>query len=875
VAAAVSALSMAAGAAQAATAAAADTGNAATVTDIVVTAQKREENLETVPVAVSAYTAKQRDLIGIDTIQDMTNFTPGLSYSTSLDRAFIRGVGRQTNNLSSQPGVATYNDNVYNSSVTAAAGDDLFVSQVEVLRGPQGTLYGRNAIGGLIDSVSRRPTDTFYAEGRVEVGTYDTYNFEGAMSGPLSDNARFRIAGYDDNQDQGYYKNLSGGPGEGGKGKAFYFESQLEADAGPVNIWAKFYTAGYDGTYRSGNTNAPFDQAPFPIGTLGPGAGIVYNPCFTLSQATACAGSPTGFGLGGTYNQQGTVTTNPGATNIRDFNTNTPERARLSNDYNLSTEITWHTGMGADLKYIGGYTTYYYHLTTDFDNTPVTSYTLPTTPGFPGLAPCGVGVQCPAAVVYPSSPFVYVEDKQYWSNEVDLTSTGNGPVQWIAGLYEYHEQYTQPVDFYDPQQTQLLNPLTSSFGPGIPNPTADYYHISQDMHDDSYAAFSQVDWKVSDQFKFTGGVRYSIDHEAGTESTRQITWGLPVFYGYPSTGLGPIQFDGALTPAVDVTPYLISFAPAKGVTSLPVEDPATGMYSRGLGATWSAWTGTAGAEWTPNSDSLYYAKYSRGYKAGGFNSGTLSASPETNPEFLDAYEVGAKNEWFEHKLQTNVALFYYNYDGMQIPLSVQPATGPATTQFFNMKQVISYGAELETVWTPVENGQILFNYSYLNAKIHDNTDCFQDGDDPTALFPGAVTAGCATAGYQKINGATVPESPANKISLNGNYTFKFDPGNLTLSITYAWKDATYDSIFNRPYNLAPAYDQVDFRITWTDAKDRYTVFVYGKNVFNTLGYDGVAGALLTAQSGVAYANHETFGLTPPATFGVEFQFRFK
>ncbi len=116
---AVGALGLGGGAAEAATAtAAADTTAGATVTEITVTAEKREENLEKVPVAVTAFTSKQRDVLGIETIQDMTNFTPGFSYSSSLDRAFIRGVGRQTNNLSSQPGVATYNDGVYNSSVS-------------------------------------------------------------------------------------------------------------------------------------------------------------------------------------------------------------------------------------------------------------------------------------------------------------------------------------------------------------------------------------------------------------------------------------------------------------------------------------------------------------------------------------------------------------------------------------------------------------------------------------------------------------------------------------------------------------------------------------------------------------------------------------
>jgi iron complex outermembrane receptor protein len=169
--------------APAATNAATTSGSAASENDeqleeIVVTAEKRSENLETVPVAVSAFTSKERDLIGIETIQDLTDFTPGLGYSTALDRAFIRGIGRETNNLATQPGIATYNDGVYNSSVDAATGDPLFLDHIEVLRGPAGTLYGRNSIGGTINAISKRPTDDWYAEARTNIGNYGVYNFE-------------------------------------------------------------------------------------------------------------------------------------------------------------------------------------------------------------------------------------------------------------------------------------------------------------------------------------------------------------------------------------------------------------------------------------------------------------------------------------------------------------------------------------------------------------------------------------------------------------------------------------------------------------------------------------------------------------------------
>ena len=145
----------------------ASTSSATTIADIVVTATKREETVQHVATAVSAYDSKQRDLIGLNTITDLQNFVPGLRYSASLDRIFLRGVGRQTNNLATDPGVATYVDGVYDAATYDAEGDSLFIQRTEVLRGPQGTLYGRNSIGGDINVISVMPTSTFYAEGRA------------------------------------------------------------------------------------------------------------------------------------------------------------------------------------------------------------------------------------------------------------------------------------------------------------------------------------------------------------------------------------------------------------------------------------------------------------------------------------------------------------------------------------------------------------------------------------------------------------------------------------------------------------------------------------------------------------------------------------
>jgi iron complex outermembrane receptor protein len=407
------------------------------------------------------------------------------------------------------------------------------------------------------------------------------------------------------------------------------------------------------------------------------------------------------------------------------------------------------------------------------------------------------------------------------------------------------------------------------------------------MFADTLAGFGQVDWRLTDSFKVTLGARYTEDKRHGTEYTRQLCYGLSAF----ALGCGDLGVYGTNAFATDVTKGLIYTNPVNpgdpvispGATGVAAPDPVTGIWSRGLKGSWSATTGTAGVEWNPSADTNIYAKYSRGYKAGGFNAGTIQKFPETNPEYVDAFELGTKLT-LANQLQMNVAAFYYDYQGMQIPLSVQPFTGPTQTTFFNM-DVINYGAELETVWQPTSQLQVLFNYAYLSTAIQSQCDaalgaasvCLVDNNDLLGQDPDANKAGPLTASgqAQSVHGQQVPQSPTNKASLNVNYRFDFSPGSLTLSASDTWKDSTYFSIFNRSYNLAPAYSQVDVRATWTDTENRYSIVGYVRNATNSLGYDGYNGGVIgnTNAIGGPRTVGETVSLTPPRVFGIQVQYR--
>lgn len=825
-----------------------------TIAEVVVTAEKREQSLQQVPVAISAYTAVRRDILGINSLQDLTNYTPGFSYSTSLDRAFIRGIGRETNNLATDAGVATYVDGLYNSATVAASGDSLFVQRVEILRGPQGTLYGRNSIGGTVNAISFRPTDTFYAEARGGYGNYGAYKGEAAVSGPISDNIRLRLAASDVGQTRGYFTNVANNTTEGGNDETKYAEVQFDATSGPFEAWIKADITDFHGHDLLANSIGSYD----------------YNEWNTL--ASINVNGPHGYTLPG-FTELGTATQNPGMTNIRDVNAAINNRA-FDKSYNFTTQLTWHLP-SFDIKYLGGYTHYHYHFTDDGGwlangvANSVTSFTLPT-----GLE------------IFPVTENYYDEAKSYWSNEVDFVSTGNGPIQWVIGGYQYQEHYYQDLIFAQLQQPQLASPFyftpPFSFSPAPLNPSNDLYYTTQTMTGNSYAAFGQLDWKFSDHFKFTGGLRYNHDNKHGFEHARILC-----FDGI----LCPLDSVlGPFTPALDGTPAFVAGAAAvpnaPGVTSPVTIDPVTGIATRGLGASWSAVTGTAGLEWTPDRETLVYGKYARGYKEGGFATGGFSIQPESFPETVDAFEVGAKKQ-FGNRFQANVSTYYYLYHNKQDPLSVQTEAGPNVTEIVNLSKVTLAGVELETIWQPTDNLQFLFNYAHIYSRINNPGQCFADVNDRFAQVPGANISGCPApvpvafpgipnSQTQNLTGAQAPEATPNKLSLNGDYTFRLPLGNLTFSATYIWKDATYYSIFNRAWSLAPSFSQVDLRASFTDAKNRFTIIAYAKNVTNALGYDGATG-FSTAQAFpfVPVSVAQIYGLTPPRTYGIELQVRFR
>jgi iron complex outermembrane recepter protein len=777
--------------------------------EIVVTAEKRQANLQEVPVAISAFTSETRDLLGITTIQDLTDFTPGLSYASTLDRMSLRGVGRLTNNYGSDPGIATYSDGFYTASNVEAGKRAIHTERVEVLRGPQGTLYGRNSIGGALNVISKRPTDEFQGEMRATAGNYDTQIYEGSVSGPITDWLRYRVAGNAGGQGKGFFEDVNSNETEGGQNDDMYVDAQLGFNVGDsMDGWVKYAKSEWDQARRVDSRITPYDIAPTFFGAPGAlTAGLFPNVTF------------------------GFTGTNPALEDERKYDTDTPFRTSLHDVDIVTLETVNHFG-GVDLKYVGGYQGYTYSQISDFDGVDRDPFTV--TNG------AGQSLQ-----VFPTVEAFYMEDKEYYSNEINLISTGEGAFQWIFGLYQYHEQVNQNQGIRAPLQPQLATPraappsAANGFNPpaGPENPESNLQIAGALLEADAHAVFGQVDYQLSDTWKTTIGARYTEDEKAADEYRTRV-----VFLGNPAL---PFAF---------------------------YSENATAH----LEGKWHAATGTAGLEWQPSEATLAYAKYTRGYKSGGFNAGAMAPGRTgyTEPEFINAYEIGLK-ETFAQRLTANVAVFMYDYKDAQYPSTVRDATtGLLESRFFNLEKATSMGVELETVWAVTDAFVMRLNYSYLDTEI-DDPRCFVDGADTGiagVLQPDARPCSTPVAGQQTaqlLDGGELPSAPNHKVAFNANYTWFTGVGNLTLGSTYTYRDDAYYSVFSREHYLAPSYDNVDVRALWQHPNNRYTFIAFVNNALDDDGFEA-AGATQSAWG----TQSRTLSLTAPRTYGIEVQFRF-
>lgn len=779
----------------------------ASVTEVTVTAEKREEKVMDVPVAISAYTGETRDLIGAVSVYDLTNFVPGLVYSQNLDRAFVRGIGRNTNAPGTDPGVAVYNDGFYTASTVSAGRGPIFTDRVEVLRGPQGTLYGRNSIGGAINIISRQPGEDFGIEARAAISSYLHLDGSLLVDVPVTDSFRIQLGGGVTKQQEGWFHNITGGPDEGGVTYARYGTVQFDWDITEnLNAWLRLEYYQYDNRNRQGASYRTYDRTT----------------------------RTSGLGLNHYYGYTGPE--NPALTDDYAFNTDTPNDTRLSNTPQAIANVTWDLE-GVQIKYVGGYSQYHYRSLSDSDGSPrgVWTYAPTFSPQF-------------TVQVYPVTG-IYDEFKKWDSHELNLISTGDGPLQWIVGAYYYHEQFTNFIaSISDQPQLKLV----------AGNPEGYFSRQAGVNTGRSYAAFAQIDYAFNDQWKLTLGLRYNRDDKSGSEYVRYFFF-QPVFSANGVYSASDISF--SFIPAVCPT----------GVTTGTTCSVDAASNTRFFEGSWAGWSGTAGLEYHPTDETLAYFRYSRGYKSGGFALGSLSPRPELLPETLDAFELGYKRSW-GRMFSLTAAAYYYDYKNDQdFQFVLNTGTNTFQQNGLNIARARTYGLDLESTWAPTDNLTFLLSYSYIHARVVTGC-CFVDSLDPLATGSGAQPVGPLIAGQQpqSIAGAHLKGSPDNKVSLTAIYRWDFTEGSLTGVLTMNYRSGVYASFFDRPGWLAPGFSTTNLRFTWQDADNRYSIIAYANNVFNKRGYEYVVPTAATG-GGVSYTS-PTFTL--PRIAGLELQLRY-
>ncbi|UZK65081.1 TonB-dependent receptor [Sphingomonas sp. M1-B02] len=600
--------------------------------DIVVTAQRRSESLQRAAVAVSAVTGDELSRSGITETANLGKLVPSLVVQPTggTTSFFLRGVGTSSQNSFSENAVAFNFNGVYVGRPTAPAGSFYDLERVEVVKGPQGTLYGRNATGGAINVLPKRPElGRFTGEGLFEYGNYDSKKGFLALNVPIGDMVALRVAGQIVDRD-GY---ISDGYDDD-KGEAVRASLLIQ----PSELWSMTLVADYYNQRGKGAGAVLLPNAAFDVPALEDRVSIsdpraqaaIAGYAATIFAPPFCGGMG-GFVRSGCVSQAGTD-------------------GFLDNEfYGVSATVVGDLGFGT-LTFIPAWRR---------SDVKFRTYL----PGFAGD---------------------FVDLAEQTSVEVRLASKEGQRLRYVLGAFYFGENQATENFF------RQGNISTTRFTPRL--------------NTESIAAFGQLTFDVSDAFRLVAGGRYTREDKQQLTST--ASGGLP----------GPIQ--------------------------PPLSAPFTGDLS------FEKFTWKAGVELDAGPASLVYANVATGFKSGGF----FVAQPPNNtfePETLTAYTIGAKNRFFDNKLQLNFEAFYWDYRDQQITYVGGVPTGNGLfaqgSITVNAGKSRIYGAEFEARFAPSRNDLFHLNLQFLDGEYGELT---TSNFSPTGA---PVSTGCTTLGSRAAN----------------------------------------------------------------------------------------------------------------------------
>ena len=360
--------------------------------EVIVTAEKRAENLQDTPIAITSINAAMLDDLNISNSGDYEAVVPSLVVRDVPARLFIRGVGRVTNSLGTEPGIAVYQDGVYASEIGVLnRATSLTTQQVDVLRGPQGTLFGRNATGGAISVTNKRPTEEFEHHVRGTTGNYDRLDLGASSSGPITDDLGYFAYAYKQSRD-GYIENETGKDllDKDNTG----FGAQLSWDVSDsFNAWFSYRKDDID-EYTNGLIAQGILITPYKPDAITQD-GFFYSEQYQWDKK------------------------NPAVNDKYKTDTNDALHARNHDNNKYTTHLTWDLS-NVTLKYIG------YYFENDWKSTN----------GDLG------GTSNPDVRARESIE----QNEDANSHELQMISMTDGPLQWVTGLYYFNENKEQPYN---------------------------------------------------------------------------------------------------------------------------------------------------------------------------------------------------------------------------------------------------------------------------------------------------------------------------------------------------------------------------------------------------------------------------------------------
>jgi iron complex outermembrane receptor protein len=627
----------------------------AALEEVVVSARRTIENLQTVPVAVSAFTAESVEARGIDNITRLADYSPNvtldftspISGASSALVAFIRGIGQSDFAINFEPGVGIYVDGVYYARTIGSVVDLMDVERVEILKGPQGTLFGRNTIGGAINITTRTPAEQFGGKAELVIGSYQRRDLRALVDLPLTDRLAATIAFASRNRD-GYIQRIPFPGWSNNEPSDLRYDDGLLArlpngnDLGNQNrdtIRAKLAwrpTEDLDVQLTVDHVRVRENSAPTtlvrvhdPFGPAGPLSGL-YDACaMGVGPPSACEDvAGVGSIVGRTPYDERFLT----------GSRRTSYGNGISGTYidtsGISAHVNWRLNDTLSLRSLTGYRELDSAFGEDADESPVI------------LDHHG-----------------FVMHQQQASQELQLAAQTKR-LDGLLGLYYFRES----GGIHD--LVPLGGGLLQVDGPNT-------------LVNRSVAAFGQATWHVTEPWSVTLGLRYTKEEKSFFGGQRDRN-SLPIKLGAP-----PSIFP-------DPTDLTLYFPPGE------------------LNQDYSNTSIRAGMEYRFSDDLFGYVSYSEGFKAGGWDTRLTSPVlevPGFDPETAEVIEVGLKGEWLGRTLRTNVAAFRTDYRDLQ--LIIQKGISPLTT---NAGQSRIDGFEGELQWLPVPELLLGLTYGWIDAR---------------------------------------------------------------------------------------------------------------------------------------------------------------